>query len=477
MDFRQSYRKKRSARRGENTVIQFDSCSAFINSLSRYLKKKDFRGVGVAEGLPEWTGKVINLLPRVARKTLFSWSGWLEAIPGRDIRELREKDISQWAIGLYPRKKYDAIFFGSANGGVLHISAALKAPWLPQTYLVALRRLLHPDEIQKDIEWGQKAIAPFLENNTGMHATQMHDPVQDRVMIQKMGYFRLKKLGLDDIFRNFISEHTVKGAPIITVECKFPWPALKLSDRHFFQVGGLGALTPREYLHGGDRVKAFLKRVGSKSDKWDTFSPSGEYPEGEWGFFGDCLEEISDFAEKTGHPLWRLIFEHPEDISPFTAELYAWWYKKHSIESGRLIVENFGLVVPYDVIETRSIPFWLAFNTDPSNEKIRKYLENGRSFREIYLMLMSNALAEGIGLTPVTEWEKILNKAGSKGKFLGVDKKEYPLDLATFVKYYYEVKNTIRDRYPFPEKLSFKDLIAFTEKNGGSYGVKLERVR
>ncbi len=148
--------KKNGTEKTKERIIQFDSCSALINALALYLHRKDFPGAGIAPDAPAWLGKGINLLPLSIRQTLFSWSGWLEALPAASLKDIQEEDISRWVISLYPERKYSGIMFGSANGGAIHIAAALGIPWLPQTYLTAVRRFLPPDEIKKDIEWGKK---------------------------------------------------------------------------------------------------------------------------------------------------------------------------------------------------------------------------------------------------------------------------------------------------------------------------------
>ncbi len=284
-------------------------------------------------------------------------------------------------------------------------------------------------------------------------------------MIQKMGYFRIKKTGLDRVFESFIIKNLKKNYPFITVECDFTWPSLKLSGRHLFQLGGFGAIDPYEYLKGGKRVERFLKRVCSPIKKWETFEPSGEFPEAEWGFCDECLTDIKSFLKKNKIPLIRIKFGHPEGISNLTAELYKFWYKKRGRRSQILLVENFGLIVPYDTVETISTPFWLAFNTEDSYKRLKAFLQSRGKFGEIYIMLMSNGVAEGIGLTKIEEWKKILRKVGKKGDFIGVNEREYPSDFGTYLEYNEEIKEKMPKRFPFPEPLTLKEFYDFIQKN------------
>lgn len=462
--------KKKQFKAVKERIIQFDSCTALMNAQARFLHSKRFFDVGVTEkNMPPWVGSAINILPKKIRKILYSWSGWMDAIPAKDLDSLESEDISNWVTSLFPKKKFNGIMFGSANGAAIHICSALGIPWLPQTYLVAPKRLLKPDEIKEDIEWGKKVIRPFLDRNTDMMTTQMHDPVQDRLMIQKMGYFRIKKMKLGNCFEEFIRTRLADDYPLITVECQYQWHQYQSGDRHLFQLGGFGAMTPEEYLYGGKRVEEFLSKVKAPVKKWEAYDPSGEFPEGEWGFTEQVLEDIRRFANSEKIPLKRLIFDHPEGLSEFTADLYRWWYKKRGLKQERLLIENFGLIAPYDAIETSSIPFWLAFNTQPSCQRIKEYLNESPKFQELYLMLMSNGVTEGIGLTTIEEWREILNYAQQRGEFIGVNEREYPLDFGTFLKYDDELLTKITERNPLPDPLSLNEFEDFVTQTRGTY--------
>ncbi|MFP4472533.1 MAG: hypothetical protein ACLFPX_01510 [Candidatus Omnitrophota bacterium] len=459
----------------KDRIIQFDSSTAMVNALARHLQEKDFPLVGMGDDLPAWVGEAFNTVPSKIRKMLYSWSGWVDAIPAKGLAEIQGEEISRWITDLYSAQQYPGIMFGSSNGAVIHICAALGMPWLPQTFLVASRRFIDPDEILKDIEWGAGAITPFLKNNPDMQANQMHDPIQDRLMIQKMGYFRIKRRALGETYQSFIRDRLADDAPLISVECRYAWPQLQVSDRHRFQLGGLGAVDPYEYLEGSDRVRAFLKKVGAKADHWKTFQPTDEYPESEWGYVPEAVEDMKRFASENGVPLTRLVFDEPEDISRFTADLYEWWYAQRGVQWKSLLVENFGLLAPFDTVKASAIPFWLAFNTMDSYHRICKYLSEHEKFVNIYLMLMSNGMAEGIGLTPIEEWHKILDQAERDGQFIGVNEREYPLDFGTFIKYNHDLKKKIPQHDGLPDPLSWDEFLEFAASREGRYPVEIRQ--
>ena len=64
----------------------------------------------------------------------------LEAVSPRRLARIRSEAITEWVAGLYPERRYPAVLIGSSNGALTHLAAALDAPWLPQTFLIAVRQ-------------------------------------------------------------------------------------------------------------------------------------------------------------------------------------------------------------------------------------------------------------------------------------------------------------------------------------------------
>ena len=129
-------------------------------------------------------------------------------------------------------------------------------------FLPALRLslVLQPDAIAEDLDWGRKPVQALLDANPVLQVHQMHDPVQDRLMVERMAYFRIKRLQLGRKFEDFLGSGLIKGATIIVLECTLRWPATRVADRHIFQAGGYGGATLKEYFEGGGRVERFLER-------------------------------------------------------------------------------------------------------------------------------------------------------------------------------------------------------------------------
>ena len=174
----------------------------------------------------------------------------------------------------------------------------------------------------------------------------MHDPDQDRLMSQRMAYFRIKQRRLGEAYERFLRDRLAPGGSIILVECRHSWPTTRLGPRHVFQVGGSGGATPEEYLQGGPRVAEWLARMGAKVRRWDAPAPDGESPEAEWGFEDAMRHDLERVAAEHGCRMVRVVFHEPQDASPLVAELYRWWYRLLGFESTRLLVGSFILMDP-----------------------------------------------------------------------------------------------------------------------------------
>jgi len=71
----------------------------------------------------------------------------------------------------------------------------------------------------------------------------------------------------------------------------------------------------------------FLKANGSKVSRWTMPPIDKNIPEAEWGFASSLREDVEDLAKTEGYKVCRIIFDHPEDVSFFSADLYRWCIK------------------------------------------------------------------------------------------------------------------------------------------------------
>ncbi len=422
-------------------IANFDSATAMVRALASHCRDEDFIALG---SFPRWAtsfmsgvGGLVNHMPGIVRNAVYTVSGWTEAVAPRQIVGARTDPagVARWLCEHYPKKRYPAMMIGSSNGALMHLCAACGIPWLPQTYLMPVaHRRLDPNDVATELARMRPLALRFLGEHQDVQLHHMHDPSQDRLMVQLMSYFRLKYLRLPDAYETFMQQCLEPGATICIVDCALPWPTTQLADRYVFQMGALGGPTADEYLHGGPRVTAFLEQTHASVRRWTAPEPDALRPEAEWGFEKTLDSAIEAFAQRNGYRVERLSFSHPEELSPLIADLHAKWYGEHGIEAKRLLVESFILMDPHRALRAGLVPFWMFFNMLPSHASLTRYLDGRPPFDEIAMMLFSHGV-RSIGLAAIEDWDQCLAKARKQGYYVGVDRRAYPQDFATFVNY------------------------------------------
>ncbi|MCT7350720.1 MULTISPECIES: hypothetical protein [Streptomyces] len=439
--------------KASRAVAAFDSSSGTLRALSRFLAGRDTPGIGQVPAAFELplSGLLgaLNRLPSAAQERAYAASGWAEAIPRRKAGDVRSEALAAWVTGHYPQRRYPVIFIGSANGALVHLAAALDAPWLPQTLLLPVRRRgVAPDDPRSDLAAVSGAGRALLAANPDLVLHHMHDPNQDRLMIAGMTYFRVKWRRLPEAYRRFIHDHLAPGGTLVAVDCTLRWPTTRIDDRYVFQFGALGDATPEEYHRGGPRVTDLLTRYGAPVRHWDPPAPDGESPEAEWGLEPALLNDLSAFAERQRLDLDVLRFDTPGRLSPAIADLYRSWYADRGLPTDRLLVESFLLLDPWQALRTGSVPYWSVFGTEAFRTGLETYLDTTYPYDEIRILLFNHG-TDSIGLASAQDWRRTAARARKIGVLTGVNATAYPRDFASLVRSHRELTK-IRTRYPMP---------------------------
>jgi hypothetical protein len=411
-------------------VAGFDSASAMVRVLGAALHGRTApllaQGPPVLEPPVDWIARQAERLPERILQGIYRRSGWLDAMPARRLEQVRAEQLAAWVTSHYPRRRYPVVFVGSANGALTHLAAALGAPWLPQTLLLAVRTGgLDPDDPAADMRAMRPAGRAFLAANPDLELHHMHDPVQDRLMIARMAYFRVKFLRLPQAYRAFLARCLEPGGTVVLVDCTVTWPVTTVADRYVFQFGALGGATQREFAEGGPRVAEFLRRNGSPRDRWLPPETDTERPEAEWGFAQPLAVDVTATAAEQGLTVARLRLEQPEDASPLIAELFRHWYGEHGLPTSRLLVSSFLLMDPMLAMRTGQVPYWTLFGTEPSLDRLARYLSGTPAYDDIRLTVFPHGV-ESIGVPPIGEWQQLLKRAGRHGQLIAVEPGHYP---------------------------------------------------
>ncbi|WP_219419173.1 hypothetical protein [Pseudonocardia nigra] len=449
-------------------LVDFDSGVTAARSLGRFLRGKDNRGLSVGPG-SRLLADLASSPPTRVRRGTFSALGALQGIPLDHARRISADEIAEWIAGQYGRGPYPIVVVGSPSGAAVHLAAALRAPYLPQTTLAAVRDLAtHPD----DPRGAMQALAPttrlVAHRNPEVAVYHMHDPAQDRPMLEGMAYLRLKRLTLGRTFERFLAERLAPGGTILVVEATRTWRSHAVGERAYFQFGALGGVPEDEYHDSGVRIADYLDREGSPWRRWDPPEADARRPEAEWGFDPALRPDLERVAAEYGYRLRRLVVDEPQELSAFVADLYRWWYRRRGLPGRRLLVESYVQWDPLWTLRLGAVPFWIRFNMEPSYKELERYLERTEPYDHIHLNLFSQGL-QSPGLVPVQRWrELVTSSARLHGDLVGVDEDAYPLDTGSTPRFQ-PAFAALPPRHPLPAPLDITHIDRFLQATDRSY--------
>lgn len=285
---------------GPNFIAAFDSSTGMLRATALGLRGEDFPGLGVNHPLAPVV-RFGNEVPAKPRETMYAVAGWTEAVSSSRLGKLDVEEVSRWVARQYPEKRYPAVFIGSSNGALVQLMVSMGVPWLPQTFLIPVKHVRGDvNDMRGQLRWSKEPGKALLEANPELTICHMHDPNQDQLMSAYMSYFRVKRRTLGPTYERFLEERLEPGGTIFVVECNKSWPTTRIADHHWFQPGAVGGLTPEEYQHGSERVRAFLKKRGASRDHWDPAPTDAVSPEAEWGFLPELGADINRAAQRSG---------------------------------------------------------------------------------------------------------------------------------------------------------------------------------
>ena len=442
-----------------------------VQSLASALHGQPFTGMGaLPPGLARALAPLasgLNRLPSGARQWIYARSGILETVPERKLDGVDAEEVAGWLVGRYPEDaSWPAAVIGSPSGALTHLCAAVGMPFLPQGFLVPVRqRGRHVDDADAEVALGRAAAQRVLAANPDLLLHQMQDPNQDRLMLSHIRYFRMKWRRLPEAYIRFLVRTLAPGATLLVSECRLRWPVTRVGERHVFQFGGHGGLSPEGYRRPSQAVADFLAEHESPRRAWSPPAADEDAPEAEWGLTPELLADVERLADRHGWRVQKLSFAEADDLSAPVADLYRAWRCGGGVPVGRaaagdgdghgsrLIVGSFGMLDPWTVLATGSVPFWLEFGVESAAAKLERYLDESPPFDEILLTAFPHGI-ESIGLADGRRWQTLAERARTSGKLVGIDARAFPRDLAAYLRFGTELADLPRrpacDRSPLP---------------------------
>ncbi|SDZ24934.1 hypothetical protein SAMN05421504_11182 [Amycolatopsis xylanica] len=417
-------------RQAQDSVAGFDSATAMVRALAAALRGERFTTLGQPK-VAEAPLRLSRWLPEAARTGIYRIAGAAEGAKPEELGELDLAEVAEWLAGHYDgHDRYPGVLIGSSNGAAVHLGAVAGVPWLPNTVLVPVKWPDNdPDRPRAAMEFGRDTATALLHNNPDLALHHMHDGNQDRLMISAMSYFRLKWLELPAAYQRFLSERLAPGAPIVLLDCTLRWPVTKVAERHYFQTGAYGGLEPYEYLRGSPQVERFLAEQGSELTAFDAPEADDTAPEAEWGLSPEFGAAVERWAAEHGHPVHRLAFEDPQDLSGPVADLHREWLTGEGVHTTRLLVESFVLLDPVGAARAGLVPYWTPFPVRRARDRLAEYLRD-RPFTELEVLLFPHGVRSA-GIAEPEDWLALAERVN----FPATDRKTYPADFRALAEY------------------------------------------
>lgn len=422
-------------------VAGFDSASAMLEATARGLRGEPFDRLGrgrVFAALVRGAGS----LPRPLRRRLYAVAGGAEAVSADRLGELDADAIADWTTGHYRPGRYPGVLLGSSNGAAVHLATALGMPWLPQTLLIPVRWTGNsPDRPDRAAEFGARVAPALLDRNPDIALHHMHDANQDRLMIQRMAYFRIKRRRLGPAYERFLRDRLAPGAPIVVLADQSRWPVTTIAERHVFQVGAQGGLRPDEY-----------DRHGLVADT--------QAAEAEWGFDPELLADVRRFAAEHGHPIQLISYPDPHALSAPIATLYHGWLTRAGTRADRLLVESFLLIDPVRTLRAGLVPLWTIFPVQSALTVAADHLAATPGFRQAHVGLFPHGVRSA-GLAEPEQWRRRLGAHVRTVDLLGINPRRYPADFAALMRYGHALRHLepTPGRRPRPGSLTLAEAL------------------
>ena len=365
--------------------------------------------------------------------------------PGAYFAGIDPAKSAEWVVRGYPKEKYPGVILGAPGLAVTFLSGITGFPYLPQPLLYNARKDMDPDNAEAHLREGLALASSLLKKFSDIEATVHFDPVHDRFLIRRLVFIRLKYITLPEAYIDFIKNHLEPGSTVILPDCSYPWPRAEVSERCFYQLGGLGGIPPYDFLNEENYLKEYRAEWwGSKNANWKVGHEFRESPESEWGTVGDFIEEAGNVADRLGHRVIRVGHNHPQELSRLVFDLYRKCHAGSSEISG-VYLGTFTHTEPRFPLISGLLPLWVPFITNDGLEFSVETIKNWQgtdgispSRTDAYITLHPSFCSPP-DIVNLDEWKSRLGGFFREINFLGNDQSKYPEDLGAYVRMYPDV--------------------------------------
>ncbi len=381
--------------------LAFDSAARAVGEVARALGGP---GRGLREPYPEVSRPLLALLrhaPPALRQAVIHWG--MSSTLGYPLRALAGFDLEAFFSEYterYPQRQYPAIVLGSPGGAVAHLAALLDAPLLPLSGLLGFRHRIPPDDLSAYVAEVPTAVR-HLSPDERFELVVHYDPIHDRDLVVHACLIRIRLLSLPEVYRRFIRDRLSPRGTLILAEGTYPWPQVALGPGVWLQIGGLGGITPEEYLA-----------------RYPPPGPVTLQRESEWGCTEAFAQGVRGFAQAEGIPVLEIPADHPIAYS----ELAYWAYRVAGARGDMILLDCFTSMDARFCKRTGIPPLHLPFGTQDALLFARRFLGDHPVGRTLLLLHPTHAAPPD--WASLREWREALGD----GLSILVDEQHWPDD-------------------------------------------------
>lgn len=285
--------------------------------------------------------------------------------------------LASWAISLYHdiSGPFDVLIIGVPGGGVAHLATALGAPFLSQTFVSFYKDRQPADDVQTYLAHGAQFADAALQRNRDLAIINHYDPLHHRLWMKHANLIRYKLLNLPEAYKAFIHQKLRPGGTIIFTDCRYPWPMYFVGERHWLQIGGLGAVRPSDFVAGQHPEIAALQQAAGRKPvgNWGLDERTAfEMPESEWGALPPLHQRVAEFARENAYEFVALESPRPEHFSYLAFRVWRKVLRQANIEPQGVFLETTTQVAPAATRAAALLPVWLPGNSIDSLDFLKR---------------------------------------------------------------------------------------------------------
>jgi hypothetical protein len=323
--------------------------------------------------------------------------------------------------------QFDTITIGAALGGAsAHLALAMGSPFLPVAFVFTLRGGA-PDGNAADYYQRSADLAlQIARQNSEVVTIQHFDPIHDGWLTKHTNHLRLKLIDLPQTYMRFIHRRLKPGGTICYLDSTARWLRYRVGERSYFQVGGWGNISAREYLEGSQRIDRYRQSENLTGKNWQLEGyPLEEGSESEWGCEDQLAAALRNFCTREGYRFVPITYPQPHQYSKLAYRAVARQLQIQGIEPAGVLVEMFTQFDATSVTRSGLLPIWLVYNTWDSLAFLKEMVSTFPTGKPVFFSpLGTYSLTPDI--VPWEDWDYALQ--GTEWINIGTRRSHYPAD-------------------------------------------------